>query len=85
MTTSNTLANTIVQQTASQNLRGQAVSLYMLAFRGGSALGSLITGLLVYAFGVRIALATDGIIAVVAQLSIGRLWRDVTSTAAGAP
>ncbi len=70
MTASNTLANTIVQQTAQAEHRGQAVSLFMLALRGGSALGSLMTGILVHLVGVRTALAIDGAAAVIAQLAI---------------
>ncbi len=44
MTMSNTSVNTMLQTTARDDLRGQASSLYMLAMRGGLALGSLITG-----------------------------------------
>jgi len=72
MTASNTLANTVVQQTARSEHRGQAVSMFMLAMRGGSAVGSLITGILVHLVGVRTALAIDGAAAVVAQLAIAR-------------
>ncbi len=45
MSVTNTSANTYVQSAAAANLRGQAVSLYMLASRGGTALGALATGL----------------------------------------
>ena len=70
MTTSNTLANTMIQQVAREEQRGQAVSLYMLALRGGAALGSLTTGLLVHVAGVRGALAIDGVIAIALQLAL---------------
>ncbi|HUJ60382.1 MAG TPA: MFS transporter [Kofleriaceae bacterium] len=72
MTCSNTLANTLVQQTASSEQRGQAVSMYMLAMRGGAALGSLATGVLAHAIGVRGALAVDGCLAVACQLIVAR-------------
>lgn len=44
MSVTNTSTNTIVQTAASAQLRGKAVSLYMLAMRGSIALGSLATG-----------------------------------------
>jgi MFS family permease len=74
MTASNTAANTLIQATAAPALRGQTVSVYMLAIRGGMALGSIVTGASVGLLGVRTALALDGILAIVAQLVIGWLW-----------
>ncbi len=53
MSVANTSTKTIVQSAASVQLRGQAVSLYMLAMRGSVALGSLATGLSVSWLGVR--------------------------------
>jgi MFS family permease len=75
MTMSNTLANSLIQQTARDDLRGQAVSLYMLAMRGGVAIGALVTGVAVHLFGMRDALVGDGCAAVVVQLVIARSWR----------
>jgi MFS family permease len=72
MTSSNTLANAVIQQTSHDDLRGQAVSMYMLAMRGGAALGSLATGIGIPAFGIRGALVIDGTIAIILQLAI---WR----------
>ena len=72
MTSSNTLANAVIQQTSRDDLRGQAVSMYMLAMRGGAALGSLATGAGIRALGVRGALVVDGVIAITLQLAI---WR----------
>jgi len=63
-----------MQTIASSQLRGQAVSLYMLATRGGSALGSLITGVSISLLGVREALLINGVLAVLVQLVIGRHW-----------
>jgi predicted MFS family arabinose efflux permease len=74
MSVTNTSANTYVQSAAAANLRGQAVSLYMLASRGGTALGALATGLSVGIFGIRDALVINGALAVVAQLLIMRMW-----------
>jgi MFS family permease len=75
MSVTNTSANTFVQSAAASNLRGQAVSLFMLASRGGTALGALATGLSVEIVGIRNALLINGVLAVVAQVQIGRMWR----------
>jgi MFS family permease len=75
MSVTNTSANTFVQSAAAANLRGQAVSLFMLASRGGTALGALATGLSVEFLGIRNALFINGTLAVVAQVQIGRMWR----------
>jgi MFS family permease len=77
MSVTNTSTNTIVQTAASAELRGQAVSLYMLAMRGSIALGSLATGLSVSLLGVREALLINGALAILVQALIGRHWRDV--------
>jgi MFS family permease len=70
VTTSNTLANSSVQQHAKPEQRGQAVSLYMLALHGGSALGSLATGAAIHLVGVRPTLVVDGMLAVAVQLAV---------------
>jgi MFS family permease len=77
MSVTNTSTNTIVQTAASSELRGQAVSLYMLAIRGSGALGSLATGLSVSWLGVREALLINGVLAILAQAVIGWHWRRV--------
>ena len=74
MSVTNTSANTFVQSAAAANLRGQAVSLFMLA-PGAEALGGLATGLSVELFGIRNALLINGALAVITQLQIGRMWR----------
>lgn len=71
---SNISGNTLIQTGTEAELRGQAVSLYMLAMRGGLSLGSLLTGLSVSAFGVRQALLLNGLLAVLAQGAIARRW-----------
>jgi len=75
MSVTNTSANTFVQSAAAENLRGQAVSLFMLASRGGMPLGALATGISVGIFGIRDALVINGALAVVAQFQIGRMWQ----------
>jgi predicted MFS family arabinose efflux permease len=74
MTVSNTAANSLLQATASPQLLGQTVSLYMLAVRGGISLGALLTGATVSLLGVQHALLIDGLAAVVAQAALARMW-----------
>lgn len=68
MSVSNTCANTYLLSSISDQLRGQAVSLYMLAMRGGASLGSLMTGISVNLLGPRTALVING------TLAFGLLW-----------
>jgi MFS family permease len=72
MSITNTATNTVLQTAASPQLRGQAVSLYMLAMRGGGALGGLVTGFSVNLIGVREALFINGTLAVLIQALITR-------------
>ncbi|GAI50648.1 unnamed protein product, partial [marine sediment metagenome] len=74
MTASNASANAIVQGLAPEHLRGQSVSLFMLAMRGGVAMGSLLLGAGVHLLGVREALVLSGLLAMVAHLAIRRGW-----------
>jgi len=74
MTISNTAANSVLQTSTHPRLLGQAVSLYMLALRGGISLGALITGASVTLFGVQQALFINGLLAVVAQTLLAWLW-----------
>jgi MFS family permease len=82
MSISNTAANTLVQSIAPDALRGQTVSLYMLAVRGGSSLGGLLTGLSISGLGIRHALLLNGALAIAAQLFIGRQWMRAAPVAA---
>jgi MFS family permease len=75
MTASNISANTLLQSTAPARIRGQTVSLFMLAMRGGLAVGSLLTGVSVSLLGVREALLINGILALIAHIAIGRAWK----------
>lgn len=74
MTTANTLANSFIQQFTRDDLRGQAVSMYMLAMRGGVAIGAVLTGAMIHWIGMRDALVANGCAAVLAQLAIARSW-----------
>lgn len=75
MSVTNTAANTFLLSTVDARLRGQTVSLYMLAMRGGASLGSLMTGVSISLLGAREALALNGVLALVLQLLILRLFR----------
>ena len=74
MTVSSTSANSLLQSTASPRLLGQTASLFMLAMRGGLSLGSLLTGASIAGLGVRHALLVNGLVAVAANVAIGRTW-----------
>ena len=74
MTISNTSANTLLQTTAGARHLGRTVSLYMLAVRGGSSIGALLTGVEISLVGVQRALLLNGVAAVVAQAFIARVW-----------
>ena len=74
MTVSNTAANTLLQTTVAPAQLGQAVSLYMLAIRGGMSLGALATGIAVSCVGVRHALLANGVLAAIVQAGIARTW-----------
>lgn len=75
MTASNTAANSLLQANASPQLRGQTVSLYMLAMRGGLSAGSLLTGISVHLTDVRTALIINGCLAVAIHLYTGWAWQ----------
>ena len=74
MTMSNTASNALLQATADPRLLGQTVSLYMLALRGGISLGALLTGASVGLLGVQHALLLNGLLAVLAQTAVARVW-----------
>ncbi len=84
MTASNTSANTLLQIHAPDRVRGQAVSLYMLAMRGGIAIGGLATGGAIHLVGLRPALFVDGSLAVALQLTLGWRWTRSPTQAAEA-
>ncbi len=68
LTIANTSANSNMQLKAGNKARGQYTSLYQLSFRGGMALGALLTGLMTSHFGVVIAFYTNGALAVFIHL-----------------
>lgn len=84
MTASNTSANSILQFTAHDRVRGRTASLYMLAMRGGLSVGNLVTGITISYLGIRVAFLINGILAVLIQTWIVMNWAP-RETAATAP
>lgn len=74
MAVSNVSANSFLQATAPARLRGQTVSLFMLALRGGVSLGSLLTGISVELLDIRHALLINGALAILVLAALGRTW-----------
>ena len=71
---SNTSANSMLQAFAPAHARGQTVSLYTLALRGGTSLGALATGVTISEFGIRHALQLNAALAVLVSLAVARTW-----------
>jgi MFS family permease len=57
----NSVCNTIMQQSISDEYRGRAMSIFAMSFRGGLPLGALLTGFMVQYTNVRLALALNGL------------------------
>lgn len=72
VTVANTSANTFLQSQATNQNRGQIVSLFMLAMRGGLSLGNLTTGVVSTLSGVQVAFTINGVLAICAQAFISR-------------
>jgi predicted MFS family arabinose efflux permease len=67
------LYSSLVQLTASDDMRGRVMSIFMLAFRGGMPLGNLIAGYVAQRWSITVALAVNGaVLASVALFVIAR-------------
>jgi MFS family permease len=55
----------LIQLIAPNEMRGRVVSIYMVAFRGGMPLGSLVSGYFASLFGAPAVLATNGVLLVI--------------------
>ncbi|HEX6085600.1 MAG TPA: MFS transporter [Thermoanaerobaculia bacterium] len=69
------LYSSLVQLTTSDEMRGRVMSIFMLAFRGGMPLGSLIAGYVAQRWSITIALAVNGTL-----LAMVALWFVVRGT-----
>ena len=56
------LTNSLVQLTAPNRLRGRVISIYLMAFRGGMPLGSLITGYVISVTSPWPVMAVNGVV-----------------------
>ena len=74
MSISNISANTLLLSNTLPQLRGQTVTLFLLAMRGGLGIGSLFAGATVSVLGVGEALLINGTLAVLRQVFVGRYW-----------
>jgi predicted MFS family arabinose efflux permease len=74
MTISNTAANSLLQATARPDILGRTAALYMLAIRGGSSLGAVVTGTAATLVGVQRALLLDGLAAVAIHAALAVSW-----------
>lgn len=66
-----TIANACVQTSASDEIRGRVMSLYLLVLIGGTPIGGPIAGLLAAHLGARLAMFVCGIVPAVAALVVG--------------
>ena len=68
------MTTSLVQLLAPQELRGRVVSIYMVAFRGGSPLGGLISGWLVTQLGSApyVLALNGGLLTIVALIAMTR-------------
>jgi MFS family permease len=62
--------NSLVQEQAPNELRGRVVSIYSLAFRGGSPLGSVVAGFLIAPLGAPIVLGSFSALLLVAVIAV---------------
>jgi hypothetical protein len=74
MSVCNTSANSFLQAAAPPHLRGQTISLFMLAMRGGVSVGSFVTGISVSLLSVRHALFINSMLALGGHMIVGRQW-----------
>jgi predicted MFS family arabinose efflux permease len=67
------LYSSLVQLTASDEMRGRVMSIFMLAFRGGMPLGNLLAGYVAQRWSITVALAVNGaVLASVAMFFVAR-------------
>lgn len=66
-------ANSLVQMTASVDIRGRIMSLYMLVLLGGQAIGGVLMGRVTEALGPRQAMEIAGLVPAVASMAVALL------------
>jgi predicted MFS family arabinose efflux permease len=78
MSTTNAMANTIVQSASAQHMRGRVMSVYMTFFAGTAPLGAFLAGAMADRFGTPASLAFGGTVTVAAALGVAmyfHAWR----------
>jgi MFS family permease len=74
------LYSSIVQLTTTDEMRGRVMSIFMLSFRGGLPLGSLLAGWVAQQFSVQVALGINGVILGVVSLAVIGSKAEITRT-----
>jgi MFS family permease len=64
------MANSSVQSWVDADVRGRVMSLYMLAFVGGTPLGGPVVGWVTDAFGARVGMAFSGLVPLLAAVAV---------------
>jgi MFS family permease len=77
-TTTMAMANTTVQTTAPDELRGRVMSVYTTVFAGTAPFGALFAGAIANRFGTPVSLMLGGIITMAAVAAIA-LWREASA------
>ncbi len=75
MTAGNSSFNALILAAAPAAIRGQSISFFMLAVRGGVSLGALLTGVAISFIGIRGAFLVNGSLAFVALFLVQSNWR----------
>ena len=75
MSTTSAMANTIVQTTAPDALRGRVMAVYTTIFSGTAPVGALLTGAIAERFSAAVAVGFGGFVASVAALLIASVQR----------
>jgi len=70
------LTSSLVQLTVPDDLRGRVVSIYLVAFRGGMPLGSLVSGYLITQFSASAVIAINGLLlSLIATIYLTGSWQ----------
>jgi sugar phosphate permease len=69
-------ANTLIQLTVPDQLRGRVMAVYTTVFAGSTPIGGLLTGVIASTYGIQIACIVGGILAVLVALAgMAYAWR----------
>jgi MFS family permease len=81
MSNTSAMANTIVQTTAPDALRGRVMAVYMTIFSGTAPVGALLTGAIASRFSAAVAVGLGGLVAALAAVAIA-VWHQRRQTEA---